>query len=64
MIDWLLCQLFWLSWPVVKRHLRRSTVTSCWMEAQLKLMYDAKGIGESQRSAAMQFAKAMTKESE
>jgi hypothetical protein len=58
-MTWIYQRLFWLFWPIVRRHLERSSVTSCWLEAWLSLLHDRQGITEQQRSAAMHFAKAM-----
>ena len=51
--------LFWLAWPVVRRHLEGSTFTSCWLEAWLVLRNDRHRVGDKQRATAMMYAKAL-----
>ena len=51
--------LFWLAWPVVRRHLEESTVTSCWLEAWIILRNDRHGVGDIQRASAITFARAL-----
>ena len=51
--------LFGLAWPVVRRHLEESTVTSCWLEAWIRVRNERHGVADSRRVAASVFLRAI-----